>query len=106
MIFFFFLMVRLPPSSTRTDSLFPDTPLFRSARQRARDVDRGIDALFGERARQDDMPVDDRARRIDDRILDVAAVGEHRIKRGNRSAGRLVDAGALDRKSTRLNSSH
>src|SRR3546814_9199830 len=30
---FFFLMVRAPPRSTRTDTLFPDTTLFRSQRQ-------------------------------------------------------------------------
>src|SRR3546814_20998765 len=29
-IFFFFLMIRLPPRSTRTDTLFPYTTLFRS----------------------------------------------------------------------------
>src|SRR3546814_17191998 len=29
---FFFLMIRLPPRSTRTDTLFPYTPLFRSLR--------------------------------------------------------------------------
>src|SRR3546814_9495776 len=28
--FFFFLMIRLPPRSTRTDTLFPYTTLFRS----------------------------------------------------------------------------
>src|SRR3546814_3953776 len=28
---FFFLMIRRPPGSTRTDTLFPDTTLFRSA---------------------------------------------------------------------------
>src|SRR3546814_13516554 len=35
--FFFFLMIRRPPRSTRTDTLFPYTSLFRSplARQRA-----------------------------------------------------------------------
>src|SRR3546814_7338058 len=27
---FFFLIIRRPPKSTRTDTLFPDTPLFRS----------------------------------------------------------------------------
>src|SRR3546814_16748553 len=32
MILFFFLMIRQPPSSTRTDTLFPDTTLFRSRR--------------------------------------------------------------------------
>src|SRR3546814_5421818 len=30
MFFFFFLMIRRPPRSTRTDTLFPDTTLFRS----------------------------------------------------------------------------
>src|SRR3546814_13442510 len=29
-VFFFFLMIRRPPSSTRTDTLFPYTTLFRS----------------------------------------------------------------------------
>src|SRR3546814_5382095 len=31
--FFFFLMIRRPPRSTRTDTLFPYTTLFRSFRQ-------------------------------------------------------------------------
>src|SRR3546814_17838516 len=30
-LFFFFLMIRRPPRSTRTDTLFPYTPLFRFA---------------------------------------------------------------------------
>src|SRR3546814_14766001 len=33
-LFFFFVMIRLPPRSTRTHTLFPYTPLFRSAAQR------------------------------------------------------------------------
>src|SRR3546814_21033746 len=32
MLCFFFLMIRLPPRSTRTDTLFPYTTLFRSRR--------------------------------------------------------------------------
>src|SRR3546814_19130911 len=35
-VFFFFLMIRRPPRSTRTDTLFPYTTLFRS-RQRNRE---------------------------------------------------------------------
>src|SRR3546814_10355999 len=31
LLFFFVLMIRLPPRSTRTDTLFPYTTLFRSA---------------------------------------------------------------------------
>src|SRR3546814_4654432 len=34
--FFFFLMIRRPPRSTRTDTLFPYTTLFRSGHQRTR----------------------------------------------------------------------
>src|SRR3546814_12943575 len=33
-VFFFFLMIRRPPRSTRTDTLFPYTTLFRSSRRR------------------------------------------------------------------------
>src|SRR3546814_6951743 len=35
-VFFFFLMIRRPPRSTRTDTLFPYTTLFRSILQDAR----------------------------------------------------------------------
>src|SRR3546814_9410641 len=35
-LFFFFLMIRRPPRSTRTDTLFPYTTLFRSVRARGR----------------------------------------------------------------------
>src|SRR3546814_1552524 len=34
MLLFFFLMIRRPPRSTRTDTLFPYTTLFRSLRHR------------------------------------------------------------------------
>src|SRR3546814_3338947 len=36
MCFFFFLMIRRPPRSTRTDTLFPYTTLFRSGHQPVR----------------------------------------------------------------------
>src|SRR3546814_3723918 len=43
-ILFFFLNIRRPPRSTRTDTLFPYTTLFRSdeGERRPEDVDRGI----------------------------------------------------------------
>src|SRR3546814_14189497 len=44
---FFFLMIRRPPRSTRPDTLFPDTTLFRSA-----DLRRGILARERTAARQ------------------------------------------------------
>src|SRR3546814_8652130 len=37
-LFFFFLMIRRPPRSTRTDTLFPYTTLFRSAALRLPNV--------------------------------------------------------------------
>src|SRR3546814_824789 len=37
-ITFFFLMIRRPPRSTRTDTLFPYTTLFRSGREYGRSV--------------------------------------------------------------------
>src|SRR3546814_13192844 len=46
----FFLMMRRPPRSTRTDTLFPDTALFRSDRDRFADetqVDVAFDPRMG-----------------------------------------------------------
>src|SRR3546814_2848845 len=43
---FFFLMIRRPPRSTRTDTLFPYTTLFRSDRGRER-TPIGIDDIMG-----------------------------------------------------------
>src|SRR3546814_8031215 len=46
--FFFFLMIRRPPRSTRTDTLFPYTTLFRSADDhRRRRIFREIDRRAG-----------------------------------------------------------
>src|SRR3546814_19789252 len=84
--FLFFLMIRRPPRSTRTDTLFPYTTLFRSP--------------YGPFAQQR-LPV-----------RDLAGLAIHHPRRrparlvGHvpRSAVRRV--GRADRKSTRLNSSH
>src|SRR3546814_16251966 len=47
-IYFYFLIIRRPPSSTRTDTLFPYTTLFRSLppRHRARRSDAGAPAVL------------------------------------------------------------
>src|SRR3546814_16744678 len=85
--FFFFLMIRRPPRSTRTDTLFPYTTLFRAPG--------GVD--------QDQLgvgPVHDAAYRVPRGL---------RLVRGDRHllADQSVRKGGLaDRKSTRLNSSH
>src|SRR3712207_8486064 len=79
---FFFLMIRRPPRST----LFPYTTLFRS------EVALPVDQRLGHREvlRQADE-------RVVDRRVAVRVVLAHHV---------ADDARALDRKSTRLNSSH
>src|SRR3546814_20822944 len=89
----FFLMIRRPPRSTRTDTLFPYTTLFRSDTDNAGSGPRG--PLLPGRPR--------------DRLSIPAVPGA--VTGGNAAAG-LAAAGhghrghPGDRKSTRLNSSH
>src|SRR3546814_14815971 len=80
-VMFFFLMIRRPPISTRTDTLFPYTTLFRS-------VGAGGELAFHFHA----PPA-------------VAPLGHRRHVTAVALEGRLDDD-AGDRKSTRLNSSH
>src|SRR3546814_18602542 len=91
----FFLMVRRPPRSTRTDTLFPYTTLFRSQPAEPDDGDRG-----GERTDRDHgaappagpcCPVVGVARGAE-----LGGDRQHAHRHGE----------IEDRKSTRLNSSH
>src|SRR3546814_1896222 len=110
---FFFLMIRRPPKSTRTDTLFPYTTLFRSPRLSAPVAEAA--AAAAPHARHH------RTGRARPALGQEAARGLAR----HRAAGaldpcRTVDAAARDRraeagrrhphqpdrKSTRLNSSH
>src|SRR3546814_18560357 len=99
-------MIRRPPRSTRTDTRFPYTTLFRSAGLRP--VARLTEAA--ERvARTDDLrpiPVfgsDELARLTEAFNMMLRALAESR----ERQARLVTDAGhELDRKSARLNSSH
>src|SRR3546814_19591073 len=103
MLFFFFLMIRGPPRSTRTDTLFPYTTLFRSlclVHLRLEGADPGV--LETRAVGDSPPPVGDlrMALRIELRRLQLL----HPL-----DIGRHVDVGegeAADRKSTRLNSSH
>src|SRR3546814_13918064 len=95
-VVFFFLMIRRPPRSTRTDTLFPYTTLFRSRIGK-----------HGERGRPWGLPLGlssvDTPGVYPERFLygDVLCfVGPVRLP-GGRSKGP-----GRDRKSTRLNSSH
>src|SRR3546814_16840127 len=88
--FFFFLMIRLPPRSTRTDTLFPYTTLFRSVVVTEDDPDLAVAIDPGSARRVTDRPI-----AVVHAVEEHAAVGDHPevIVR-------------IDRKSTRLNSSH
>src|SRR3546814_5035926 len=104
--FIFFLMLRRPPRSTRTDTLFPYTTLFRSAL----DLEgTGAVGLGGE------VEVVRSSLGQDRHPLEAADVVEHvRGGLGQRDLHRVIvhcghrlDGGeAEDRKSTHLNSSH
>src|SRR3546814_16432134 len=96
--FFFFLMIRPPPRSTRTDTLFPYTTLFRSAELPLAGHGRGAGLSAA-----DQVP-----RLLGTQTRRQAVCGAHRQCRAGPLAGdRLRRARvAADRKSTRLNSSH
>src|SRR3546814_13330194 len=84
-IFFFFLRIRRPPRSTRTDTLFPYTTLFRSHElARFEDVGRAVLIAAAGPVHQADR--------------DQRRIGAHHVEEAE---GRRID-----RKSTRLNSSH
>src|SRR3546814_5020508 len=109
-------MIRRPPRSTRTDTLFPYTTLFRSF---------GLEAGNGSRLQFLEL-IDEEGRRLaaDLRILLAAAPGdlgelEDKLAIGLGKRGNLIEGiahgsgpfenrggGKTDRKSTRLNSSH
>src|SRR3546814_20352302 len=93
----FFLMIRRPPRSTRTDTLFPYTTLFRSGRRRRLLLRRLLlrRLLHGLR----------RARSVGIRGL-VTVVSVGRLLRRRRERLEDWERNRVDRKSTRLNSSH
>src|SRR3546814_18748688 len=111
---FFFLMIRRPPRSTRTDTLFPYPTLFRSPE---------ADALI----RRDQPDLEGRARHQQDRHCehrlapdavaerppeqpaeraDEEGDGKGREREQHRFLGIAGKQRGRDRKSTRLNSSH
>src|SRR3546814_18677078 len=55
MVVFFFVMIRRPPRSTRTDTLFPDTTLFRA--RPSPEVEIAIDGQYSKRRSLEDRNV-------------------------------------------------
>src|SRR3546814_16495263 len=96
MLLFFFLMIRRPPRSTRTDTLFPYTTLFRSPVAAHAQVPEA-----GQRPEDKESKADEDAARGDEANGPADLVAETLRARRQPERG---DRG--DRKSTRLNSSH
>src|SRR3546814_9390796 len=104
-------MIRLPPRSTRTDTLFPYTTLCRSIAHRDADAVAFRDAEPGyQRCRHSlglgvDFSEGDAfvARDKEGRVGVFAAIMRELVRQCGRGAG---DHRQADRKSTRLNSSH
>src|SRR3546814_2231119 len=117
-------MIRRPPRSTRTDTLFPYTTLFRSAAGRAAD-DRVASLVIGGTRGEVSLAIGAGFEQLDRKA--VREIIEHIFARGDvdrhiaplvrrnlgepallqRFPGRYdLDHRRIDRKSTRLNSSH
>src|SRR3546814_11907753 len=92
----FFLMIRRPPISTRTDTLFPDATLFRATGSPFQDIGR----------------LDDYAADVVRALGDVDLLKSHFTGRAlgeidfDQVKAAIKTAEGGDRKSTRLNSSH
>src|SRR3546814_15863975 len=102
-------MIRRPPRSTTTDTLFPYTTLCRSARARLRQ--REEDALRVDEAAHT-VEILLHPRGVDEQLVDDPGEprereveGDRRVRADEALDRRMADV-ALDRKSTRLNSSH
>src|SRR3546814_20466719 len=102
--FFFFFMIRRPPRSTRTDTLFPYTTLFRSV-----GVERLLAFQRGAERAQAGAAVEDQQMRTATHLQagGVAAIAhEFGARAGDAAADAPETHEEVDRKSTRLNSSH
>src|SRR3546814_14462238 len=98
MLSFFFLMIRRPPRSTRTDTLFPYTTLFRSRKMRLAITRLSPSGLLFSGSPRPKIVSGDAL----DRCRDFVGF-EHALPIVAHQRGL---AEGEDRKSTRLNSSH
>src|SRR3546814_15950268 len=102
----FFVMIRRPPRSTRTDTLFPFTTLFRSLGAIEREIS-GADQHFrGSPVTRADRDAD-RGTDVERILIDLVGPRQ-RFDDGDREFLDAVGVAgfAQDRQSTRLNSSH
>src|SRR3546814_21078918 len=116
MLLFFFLMIRRPPRSTRTDTLFPYTTLFRSIAQTHACACAVKPHIPGQhQAVQPIAQISQPGGVLDDAVKQVAMGNQQALplERSVLSLEMHLDAAetlarvlARDRKSTRLNSSH
>src|SRR3546814_11073843 len=99
---FFFLMIRRPPTSTRTDTLFPYTTLFRSTTKALEAIYHEVQEAFADYYRQ--INKDDESDFTAHLVPSIGKLGfdVDFYGRGRRNPHRS----RADRKSTRLNSSH
>src|SRR3546814_14316069 len=105
-------MNRRPPRSTRTDTLFPYTTLFRSGHSTAGNGvrTRRSPAILPLSTRNDDHADPVRLPALAERLEGAPAAAPPRAAASHRARGHLRGRGPArvvpDRKSTRLNSSH
>src|SRR3546814_14607759 len=101
-------MIRLPPRSTRTDTLFPYTTLFRSGLEHFRQLQHQRGAVAAERVERAGVDQCFERATVQLRRFDAAAEVEQVFERAVAAAlvGDRLAGAAADRKSTRLNSSH
>src|SRR3546814_16718538 len=106
-IFFFFLMIRRPPRSTRTDTLFPYTTLFRSQLLTALETIHGVGPEVVDRiavGMLDEAP--EGPQQVAESLVDHPAAHQRRRRRAaatglpTLAVTRGVEAGLQDRKRT------
>src|SRR3546814_1900797 len=118
LLLFFFLMIRRPPRSTRTDTLFPYTTLFRSPESSCIRINPGVSdaeaaALIVTYATSHYALYDQGTLAKGETLVVLGAsggVGLAAVQLGKAAGAYVVaavsSAEKADRKSTRLNSSH
>src|SRR3546814_13707987 len=97
-------MIRRPPRSTRTDTLFPYTTLFRS--------DEALTEIAGQQKNFVKVARNRKSKEGDALLIDFVGKLDGEAFEGGSAEGHQLELGSntfipgLDRKSTRLNSSH